>query len=235
MQVFFIRKKHLTWAAIFLLFIILLFTLLLGSGRSERDVPTINPIYIGNTRDMAVALMFNVDWGEDIIPGILEVLHQKDTRATFFITGRIAKKFPEMVRQISEKGHEIGNHGFSHPHPDKISLEQNMNEISETEKVLTELGVGISKIFASPYGEHKPHVLQAASALGYKTIMWTLDTVDWKDPAPEVIVKKVSEKADNGALILMHPKKCTLDALPSVIDALRERQFAIKTVSEIIQ
>ena len=234
MRIYYIRKKNLTWLALGLLVLILLL-LLAGSIRSVRDVPVVNPIYIGDTREKAVALMFNIDWGEDVLPGMLEVLRQKEVKTTFFITGRFAKKFPELVKSIGQDGHEIGNHGYSHPHPDKISLEQNMNEIAETEKVMAGLGINISKIFASPYGEHKPHVLQAASSLGYKTIMWTLDTVDWKDPPPETIVKKVTEKADNGALILMHPKKCTLQALPALIDGLREQQFIIKTVTNIIQ
>lgn len=234
MYILYIKKKYLVWLVLCLLFVVFL-VMAFNKTRGVQDVPTISPIYIGNTLDPAVALMVNVDWGEDILPGMLEVLRQKNVKATFFITGRFAKKFPELVKQISEGGHEIGNHGYSHPHADKISIEQNMNEITETEKVITGLGITLSKIFAPPYGEHKPHVLQAASSLGYKTIMWTLDTVDWKEPAPETIVKKIAEKADNGALILMHPKECTLKALPSLTDTLIQKQFVFKTVSEIIQ
>jgi len=65
--------------------------------------------------------------------------------------------------------------------------------------------------------------------------MWTLDTVDWKDPAPRTIIDKIVSKADNGALILMHPKKCTLEALPEIIDSLRAKEFTFKVVSEILQ
>jgi len=71
--------------------------------------PTLNPIYIGDTKEKAVALMFNVDWGEEVIPEILTVLEEKEVKATFFITGRFAKKFPELVKTIAHAGHEIGN------------------------------------------------------------------------------------------------------------------------------
>jgi len=114
-------------------------------------------------------------------------------------------------------------------------LEQNKNEIIKTEQVLSELKVEVSKLFAPPYGEHRQHVLDAAASLGYKTIMWTIDTLDWQEPSPETIIKKVVSRADNGALILTHPKKCTVAALPSIIDALRAQGFSFKTVSSIIQ
>lgn len=233
MHVFFISKRKIIWyLAILLLFILVFFVC---SNFLNRSLPTINPIYIGDTREKALAFMFNVDWGEEIIPDILEVLKEKDVQATFFISGRIAKKSPEIVLKIAEAGHEIGNHGYSHPYPDKLNLEQNVKEITDTEKVFQELKINATKLFAPPYGEHGKIVLQAADSLGYKTIMWTLDTIDWQDPSPEIILKRILPKADNGSLILMHPKKCTLQALPTLIDSLKKEGFLFKKVTEIIK
>ncbi|QNB45715.1 polysaccharide deacetylase family protein [Thermanaerosceptrum fracticalcis] len=233
MYIIFLRKKHI------LLFIMLTVVIVLVFGSMiyfrDKDVPTVNPIYLGNTKDKTMAFTINVDWGEDVLPGMLAALRSKNIKASFFITGRFARKFPEIVQQIAKEGHEIGNHGYSHPHADKLSLEQNKKEIRDTEKVLQDLGITVSKIFAPPYGEHKPHVVAAAEALGYKTIMWTADTVDWQNPSAEVIKHRVLSKADNGVIVLMHPKKCTLDALPALIDALKDKGFTLKTVSEILQ
>ena len=209
--------------------------LFVTSHFKQQKVPTINPIYLGNTLDKALALMINVDWGEDIIPKMLTILEEKDVKATFFITGRFANRFPQLVQNIAAKGHEIGNHGYSHPHADKISLEMNQKEITDTQKVFESLNISNQKLFAPPYGEHKPHVVQAADLLGYKTIMWTIDTIDWKDPSPEVIYQKIVSLADNGVMILMHPKECTLKSLPSVLDTLRKEDYSFKTVSEIIR
>jgi peptidoglycan/xylan/chitin deacetylase (PgdA/CDA1 family) len=110
-----------------------------------------------------------------------------------------------------------------------------MKEITDTEKVFQELKINLAKIFAPPYGEHGKLVLQAASSLGYKTIMWTLDTIDWQDPTPEVILNRILPKADHGSLILMHPKSCTLQALPRLINSLREQDYQFKKVTEIIR
>lgn len=234
MRVIFLKKRYLIGLFVIIVLIISSITFL-NSVTNKEEVPTISPIYIGNTNEKAVALMINVDWGEDIIPDMLKVLEKNEIKATFFITGRFAKKFPETILQISSKGHEIGNHGYSHPHPNNISKEKNKEEITNTEKVFTELGIDIVKIFAPAYGEHKKHVLQAADEIGYKTIMWTADTIDWQDPSPNTILQRIIKRADNGALILMHPKKCTLIALPNIIKTLNKEQYKFKTVTEIIQ
>lgn len=228
-----IKKKQILYFTAVVIVPVLLYFFL--KWYMTCEAPVINPIYLGNTGEKAVALMINVDWGDDILPEMLKVLQAKDVKVTFFISGRFAKKFPDLITAINQDGHEIGNHGYYHPHPDRISEEANKKEIMDTEAVFRQLNVRWSNLFAPPYGEHGPLVLEAAHALGYKTIMWTVDTVDWKEPPPATILKRVFDKADNGALILMHPKKCTLSALPALIDGIKEREYEIKTVSAILK
>lgn len=231
MQIILIRKKIIS------LSMLILALLLIGGflhSYLQKDVQTIQPIYIGNTTEKAVAFMVNVDWGEELIPDLLNIMEGKKVTATFFITGRFAKKYPEIIKQIAEDGHEIGNHGYSHPHPDKLTLEQNKKELTDTETVFRDLQIDCAKIFASPYGEHGDNVMQAANELGYQVIMWTLDTVDWQNPSPGMILERILPRADNGSLILMHPKECTLQALPDLIGSLKKEGFAFKKVSEII-
>lgn len=233
MRVIFIRKRPM----LYFLILVLVFVFLYFAGKQfyKKTVPTINPIYIGNTNQNALALMVNVDWGAEILPAMLGVFKDKSVKATFFISGKFAKNNPQLVSAVYEDGHEIGNHGYSHPHPDNLSIAENEKEIVSTEEAFNNLNVKWSKLFAPPYGEHKEHVVKAAENQGYKTIMWTLDTIDWKEPSPQTIINKLVQKADNGSLILMHPKKCTLDALPKVIDSLKAKDFTFVTVSEIIQ
>lgn len=193
------------------------------------------PIYQGNKEEQKIALTVNVDWGEEYIPGMLNALDAHQAKATFFITGRWAKKFPELTQEIANRGHEIGNHGFSHPHPDKISVEKNQQEILATEKEIEQITQIKTNLFAPPYGEHGANVLQAADSLNYKVILWTVDTVDWdKGRSPEMIYNKVVEKAENGAIVLMHPTDRTLKALPSMLRALKEKGYQLVTVSEIL-
>ena len=162
MYVFFISKGRIAWFLMIILLLIMGFVFC--SYFVNKTQPTINPIFMGDTQEKAVAFMFNVDWGEEILPDLLEVLKEKVT-ATFFISGKFAKKFPQLVANIAENGHEIGNHGYSHPHPDKLSVEQNMKEITDTEKVFQEIKKNSAKIFAPPYGEHGQSVLKAADSL----------------------------------------------------------------------
>ncbi|KJS83238.1 MAG: hypothetical protein JM58_13080 [Peptococcaceae bacterium BICA1-8] len=219
--------------------ILLLLLLVILSFFNSSTAPTmqIDPIYQGNTDKPCVALTINVDWGEDIIPDMLAILDAKRVNATFFITGRFATKFPEIVKQISEKNHEIGNHGYSHPHPDRLSVAKNLEEIKKTNDILKEITQKDISLFAPPYGERGTNCLQAAQKAGYKTILWTADTIDWQEPPPSVntLVNRVTgKKLTNGTIILMHPKPHTLEALPVIIDVILKKGYQIQKVSEVI-
>lgn len=90
-------------------------------------------------------------------------------------------------------------------------------------------------MFAPPYGERGPTVLQAAEEAGYHTILWTADTIDWQRPAPEVIVRRVLDKAENGSIVLMHPTEPTVKALPDMIKGLKEKGYQLVTVSDMLK
>lgn len=238
MRVIFLRKRYVFSGIIIFIILLLSGIFLFNFWGTRETTPTlVEPIYQGKTDEPHVSLTINVDWGEDIVPKMLEVLEAKNVQATFFITGRFAEKFPEIVRQIDAQGQEIGNHGYSHPHPDRLTVQQNMEEIKKTEEILRKLINKEIFLFAPPYGERGPNCLKAAENLGYKTILWTADTIDWQEPPPSVdtLVKRVTEKKlTNGTIILMHPKSHTLEALPIIIDVIRAKGYEFKKVSEII-
>ena len=190
-----------------------------------------------------VALTINVDWGEEFLPGILTALDQGGGRATFFITGRWAKAHPDLVRQIAQQGHQIENHGYSHPHPDRLSVSANLEEIKKAESVLRALTGRKPRFYAPPYGEKGPAGLRAAHQLGYQTVLWTLDTVDWRpESTPELIAQRVLNpgsrfgvKPDKrGAIVLMHPKENTVKALPVILKQLEREGFRCVTLDELI-
>jgi len=193
------------------------------------------PIYQGDSRFQKMALTINVDWGEEFIPDMLKILKANNAKATFFITGRFAGKFPELVKMIAEDGHEIGNHGYSHPHPDKLSKKENQEEIKKTEQVIFEVSGVKTTLFAPPYGEHKPHVIEAAEELQYMVILWTIDTVDWdKNRKPQDIYEKILKNAQNGAIVLMHPTERTLKALENIVKDLQKKGFELTTLSQLL-
>lgn len=206
-------------------------------GLKEEGVPVlkVQPIYQGNVNKKAVALVFNIDWGEEYLPEILRILSHKQVRATFFPTGQWAIKFPDLVKQMVREGHEIGNHGYGHLHVDTLSREENRRDIKQAEEVLISLTGRKPVLYAPPYGENKPHVVETVADLGYKFIMWTVNTGDYLPGIkPEDIIKLVVSHSQNGAIILLHPTDPATQALPEIIDHLQKRGYSLVTVPEIL-
>lgn len=172
-------------------------------------------------------------WGEEFVPEMLKILEKNKVHITFNMGGQWAEKFPELTRQIAEQGHEMGNHGYSHPHPTYLSKKQNIDEIKNRKDNLS-TDREKTNLFAPPYGEYNDMVLEAAGSIGYKTILWSIDTIDWQRPAPQVIVDRVMRKSHNGAIVLMHPTAPTVKALPEIIRRLSDEGYKFVTVSEII-
>lgn len=193
------------------------------------------PVYQGSGREKEIALTVNVFWGEECLSQMLDILERGGVKATFFIGGQWAEQFPVLTRTIHQKGHEIGSHGYAHPHPDQLSVSGNLQDIRRAEEVLVKITGERPKLFAPPYGEHGPSVLQAAREAGYRTILWSVDTVDWQRPEPQVISNRVLEKAHNGAIVLMHPTAPTVEALPVIIKELKSRGYRLVTVSQLLR
>lgn len=217
------------------LVVLLLVTAVACRYAGERVLSALaEPIYHGSREDRTMALTCNVFWGEEYIGPMLEILTKKETRITFFIGGTWAEKFPALVREIKEKGHEIGTHGYSHPHPDGLSREDNRRDIARAREIITEITGESPVLYAPPYGERGNAVLQAAEDLGCRTILWSIDTIDWQRPAPSVIHERVTGKAHNGGIVLMHPTAPTVEALPGIIDELRRQGYELVTVGEML-
>jgi len=183
-----------------------------------------------------VALTVNVDWGEEYLPSMLETLTNAEVKATFFLTGRWAQKNPDLTKAIYAAGHEIGNHGYSHPHPNKLTKQRNQQEIIRTQETIAAIIPWQTTVFAPPYGEAGTQVLEAAGELGYATILWTIDTVDWKEgtSSNQILQRVFGSKLKPGAIVLIHPTANTAKALPKMITGLREKGYQFRTVSEII-
>lgn len=194
----------------------------------------IKPYYHGPETKEEMAITINVAWGQEHIPKMLEVLEEKDVKVTFFFLGKWVKKFPELTERIADKGHEVGNHGYQHFHPNQLSRNRLTELIKKNEKLLQEITGEQTELFAPPYGEYNDQVVKVADELGYKTIMWTADTVDWQRPKPEVIIHRVMRKAGKGGIVLMHPTEPTAKALPKMIDKLRAKGYKLVTVSKLL-
>ncbi|NLY89211.1 MAG: polysaccharide deacetylase family protein [Firmicutes bacterium] len=194
------------------------------------------PVFKGDTGEKKASITINVAWGEEEIPAMLSIFREHGIKATFFFVGDWVRKFPDLVREISREGHEIANHGLYHGHPNKMSRAELQKLILENARLLDEVtGEPPAKLFAPPYGEFNSEVLAVAGNLGYRTILWTIDTVDWKRPAPEVIIQRVTEKIEPGAIILMHPTAPTVAALSPIIKNLKEQGYSFLPVGKLLR
>jgi probable sporulation protein (polysaccharide deacetylase family) len=192
------------------------------------------PIYRGHPDKPMVAFLINVAWGEEYIPKMLEVLKKHHVKATFFLEGRWVKNHPEMAKMIIDAGHEIGNHSYSHPDLRSLSNAKVREELVKTNEVI-EATTGVKcKWFAPPSGSYRDDVVNIADALGMKTIMWSVDTIDWQKPSPSVIVKRVMSKVHPGAMILMHPTLSTAEALESLIVSIQRKEYEIGSMSALL-
>jgi len=235
-----ISRRALSLGGIFLLFFV---GIVAENWIISCKAPVSKPIDQIETDRKVMALTINVDWGEEYIPAILDSLDQGKARVTFFVTGRWAKKNSELLKKMASRGHQIENHGYSHPHPDQLSVGANQEEIKKTESIIEGI-IGLkTHFYAPPYGEKGVSGLRAADELGYQTILWTLDTVDWRaDSTPEIIVKRIVNPAIRfgikpnklGAVVLMHPKANTVKALPVILDQLAQEGFSFQTLDGLI-
>ena len=231
MRLVILNKKTLFTIIIALLLIIISIITLVKCNKS-KDVFNPDAYYQGNIDDKIMAFACNVDWGNEYIPSMLEIFRNNNINITFFVTGKWAEKNHEMLITIFNNKHEIGNHGYSHKDYDKLSYNDNKNEILKAHNIIKEIVNIDLKHFAPPSGAYNDNTIKAAKELGYSLIMWSIDTIDWrKDSTKDIIIKRVTEKAHNSAIVLMHPTEETVKALPEIIDYLFQNGYKIGRAS----
>lgn len=193
----------------------------------------------GNTTEKVVALTFDDGADGANISRILQTLSTHDVKATFFLTGSGAANHGQKIRNIASQGHQIGNHSYTHPYFTQISAAQMRNELQRTETLIQQLtGRTTKPYFRPPYGAYNSSVLQTVGDAGYtRTIMWTIDTIDWRGDSATTIVNRVMSRITPGAIILMHTgagASGTPSALPTIITRLKSMGYRFVTISQML-
>lgn len=194
----------------------------------------LSAVYYGNRDTDKVSLMFNVYENSEVVEKIVDLLDERGAKATFFVGGCWADDNGKTLNKIIASGHEIGNHGYFHKDHKSLDYEKNREEIYLTGVIVKALCGAELKLFAPPSGSFSDETLQAAYDLGYKVVMWSKDTIDWRDGDKAKIVSRATKNLTGGDLILMHPKSHTLTALTEIIEYCERHNFKLVTVSENI-
>jgi peptidoglycan/xylan/chitin deacetylase (PgdA/CDA1 family) len=139
------------------------------------------------------------------------------------------------LRAIYEAGHELGNHGYFHKDHKQLNLVQNQKEINDCNKFI-ELATGYKPtLFAPPSGSYGNDMLSACKELGMKTVLWSRDTIDWRDKNASLIYTRATKEINIGDFVLMHPMTETADALDDILKYYENHSLKTVTVSENLQ
>lgn len=188
-------------------------------------------LYYKSEAGKGVSLMFNVYQNTQNVEAIMDILDEYSAKATFFLGGCWADDNIDCVRQIAERGHEVASHGYFHKDHSKMTYEQNLAEIRPSVKLVNAiLGKEIT-LFAPPSGAFNDSTVTAAASLGLKTIMWSRDTIDWRDGDVALITSRATKNLQTGEFVLMHPMDVTVKALPQILGYIRENGLTAVTVS----
>ncbi|WP_110929460.1 polysaccharide deacetylase family protein [Bacillus massiliglaciei] len=193
------------------------------------------PIYRAHPEKPTVSFLINVAWGNEYLTEMLAVLKRHNVKATFFLEGNWTKKNPELAKMIADGGHEVGNHSYSHPDMKNLSAEATQKEISKTNEVIEAVTGKKSVWFAPPSGSFRDETVKIADSFGMRTVMWSVDTIDWQKPSPEVLKQRVLSKVHPGAFVLMHPTESSSSSLESLIINIKKKNLDIVTVSEAVE
>ena len=179
-----------------------------------------------------VAITFDDGPNPATTPGILKVLDKYHAKATFFMLGQNVVRNPSLVKDVAKRGHEIGNHSFSHPNLAKLSEARIASEVAKTQAALLKVGVR-PHWFRPPYGAGVSKVEPIASASHLTCALWSVDTRDWMRHAPSAVDAAVMGHVQNGDVILLHDtKKVTLEALDGLLAQLRAKGYQFVTLTQ---
>ena len=192
-----------------------------------------------NTTSKVVALTFDDGADGANTNKILDILAKNNVKATFFLTGSGANNHPQYIKNIAAKGHQLGNHSYTHPDFTKLTATQMKSELDRTEALIKSLtGKTTKPIFRAPFGAVNSTVLNDVGAAGYGyTIQWNIDTIDWKGLTASQINTKVQTNIKPGSIVLMHTgagAPGTPLALPTMISQLKAKGYQFVTVSQLL-
>ncbi len=193
------------------------------------------PIYEVETQDKKVAITFDAAWGADKTVAIMDILDEYNCKATFFLVGFWVEKYPDIVKQLYDRGFEIGTHSDSHPDLAKADNETVRKELQDSIDKIKAITGEAPKLFRAPFGSYNNSVIEIAESLGLTTIQWSVDSLDWKGISGTQISTNILSKAKSGSIILNHNNSdYILDALPSVLQCLREKGYTVTNVGDLI-
>jgi len=198
-----------------------------GSGLSYSRVQVSEPY---------VAMTFDDGPHPVNTPRLLNILKERNIKATFYVVGTNAQSYPHILRRMIAEGHEIGNHTKTHAYLTRLSAEGVRNELGFTHRAIVQATGVPPRTMRPPYGAVNTRLKkQIKQEFGYPSIMWAVDPQDWKRPGSSVVANRIVSATRNGAIILAHDiHSPTISAMPNALDRLLAKGFRFVTVTQLI-
>lgn len=200
-------------------------------GYTERKVP----IYAVQTDSKKICITFDAAYGSDETIKIINILKEKNVKATFFLVGFWVEKYPDLVKLLDDSGIEIGSHSNTHPYMSKLSADQIRLELETSKNLITNITGKQVTLFRPPYGDYNDTLINVCDELKLKTIQWSVDSLDWKGLTTSEMLARITPDIEGGGIILFHNNSDHIvEALPVIIDTLLEQGYELVTVSDLV-
>jgi peptidoglycan/xylan/chitin deacetylase (PgdA/CDA1 family) len=188
----------------------------------------------GSGRRRRLALTFD-DGPHELTRAYLDVLDAHGASASFFLVGRECTARPDDVLEIVRRGHEVWGHGFTHTTFDRLPIARLLDELRATSDLVPPMPRR-RPLLRPPRGVVTLRSLAACAAAGYTTALWSLDSGDWRETRPDAIAVAVAPaRVAPGEVVLLHEgQRCTLAALPRILEGLRAAGYELVTVGDLL-
>jgi peptidoglycan/xylan/chitin deacetylase (PgdA/CDA1 family) len=204
-----------------------------SAGHGRHVVPPVQPAKVDCRRSRCIALTFDDGPGPHT-PRLLTMMGRHRVRATFFVLGSNAALQPTLIRRTSRAGHEVANHTYTHVDLTRTPIHELRTELNRSQRAIHAATGKRPRLMRPPYGATDKRVTRVAKQMKFPQILWTTDTLDWRIHESGSVVEQVTSQSDHGDIILMHDIHPTsVDAVPAIIQGLRQRGFYLVTVSEL--
>jgi peptidoglycan/xylan/chitin deacetylase (PgdA/CDA1 family) len=210
----------------------------LYEGVGLHPISATGEAWRGPAGSKRVALTFDDGPNPLYTPGIMEVLKQYDGRATFFLVGKMAQQYPDLVLELLAQGHELGNHSYTHPNITKLKQSELIAEVLRTRVLIKDISSRQTYLFRPPGGNIDEATTKQLRALDYNIVYWDVNAGEFKKSAtPEAQTARMLATIKDGSIVLMHngPVDGTLSILPGLMAALHAKGYRFVTVSELVK
>lgn len=239
MRIFVIDKYAIMTAVLIAALTAAVFPLARGAV-SNKLVPTSAsakelPIYSVERSDKKIAVTFDCAWGADDVDAVIAALAKHNCRATFFVLGTWAEKYPEAVKKLAAAGHEIAGHSYNHTYYTQLSPEEMKADMDKCDEAIKAVTGTAPRLFRVPAGDYSSSVVSTVFGSGRYCIQWDADSLDYRDLSAAEMEKRIMDKVQSGSIILFHTgTKNTAAALDPILEGLKAEGYEFCPAGELI-